>query len=127
MITKPINSFTSNSKFDWLKVYFTDKTALQFEIDGEVVGYLAWRLEQNNKVFHISKIEVCPTLHGKGYGKQLTQEVERLAKLLGCNFIDCWCENEVKLFYEKQGFKETGYEDFVNDKQIYKLIKKVDS
>ena len=51
MITKPINSFTSNSKFDWLKVYFTDKTALQFEIDGEIIGYLAWRLEQNNKVF----------------------------------------------------------------------------
>lgn len=125
MITKPIDSFIPDGKFDWLKVYFTDKTALQFETEEGVIGYLAWRLEQNNKVFHISKIEICPIFQDKGYGKQLIQEIEKLAKLLGCNFIDCWCENEVKLFYEKQGFKETGYEDFVNNKQIYKLIKKV--
>lgn len=127
MIVKPLDSFdfSSNYKFDWLKVFYTDKTALQFEIDGKVIGYLAWRLEQNGKVFHISKVEVCPHLHGQGYGKLLIEEIEKFAKLLGCNFIDCWCEDEVKPFYEKQGFRDTWYEDFVNNKQIYKLIKKV--
>lgn len=129
MTIKPFTDYVSSSdyKFDWLKVFYTDKTAIQFELNNEVVGYLAWRLEQNNKVFHISKIEVCPHLHGQGYGKLLIEEIEKFAKLLGCTFIDCWCEEEVKSFYEKQGFRDTWYEDFVNGKQIYKLIKKVGS
>ena len=131
MFVKPLSSIvyspslTTQYKFDWVKVFYTDKTALQFELNEEIVGYLAWRLEQNSKVFHISKVEVLPHLHGQGYGKLLIEQIEKFAISLGCNFVDCWCEEEVKLFYEKQGFKDTGYEDFVNDKKIYKLVKKV--
>jgi ribosomal protein S18 acetylase RimI-like enzyme len=78
----------------------------------------------------ISKVMVDPTLHGKGYGKQIMKSLEEKAKELGYTHIllDSWDSNFS--FYEKCGYEKVGkIPDFVLSQgkyhDLYYFAKKI--
>lgn len=51
------------------------------EVNGKIVGFLAWRIRSNN-VGWVSRSATLPEYYRKGIGRALNQEVERQAKEL---------------------------------------------
>lgn len=84
-------------------------------LDGEDIGYIFARVvdRPENPYTHawhyvyIDQISVKPAYQKMGCGKQLIQEVVRLAEEIGADWIalDTWAFNEGAIaFFEKQGF-----------------------
>jgi ribosomal protein S18 acetylase RimI-like enzyme len=84
-------------------------------LDGEDIGYIFARVEDRpeNPYTHawhyvyIDQISVKPAYQKMGCGKRLIEEVVRLAKEVGADWIalDTWAFNEGAIsFFKKQGF-----------------------
>ena len=80
-------------------------------LDSKPIGMITLLIEQklihNGKcVGHIEDVVVDKQYNGKGIGKQMIQYVSDLAKNKNCYKIILNCNDEIKVFYEKNGFVE---------------------
>jgi ribosomal protein S18 acetylase RimI-like enzyme len=79
------------------------------EIDGEVVGYITTRLDQESKIGWIPNLSVLPVHQGRGLGRQLMQAALAHLRAAGmeCAKIEALVQNEVGTrFYPDMGFEE---------------------
>jgi|TARA_B110000438_G_scaffold202339_1_gene193922 glucosamine-phosphate N-acetyltransferase len=80
------------------------------EINGKIVGSTTLLIEpkfihQGGIVGHIEDVVVSKKFQGLEIGKKIIEYVLELAKNQGCYKTILDCSDEVKLFYEKIGFK----------------------
>ena len=78
--------------------------------DGQIVGSITLLIEpkfihQGGLVGHIEDVVVRSELQGKGIGEQLVNAALEYAKNHGCYKTILDCDDNVKSFYEKIGFK----------------------
>ena len=78
--------------------------------DGQIVGSITLLIEpkfihQGGLVGHIEDVVVRSELQGKGIGEQLVNATLEYAKNHGCYKTILDCDDNVKPFYEKIGFK----------------------
>lgn len=82
-------------------------TFLLAKDDDDVLGYLSYELnEQNLGKLKIHKFYLLPQAQGKGVGKKLLEEAEKIALANGCSIVTLavYKKNEARGFYLKQGF-----------------------
>jgi len=80
------------------------------ELDSRIVGSITLLIEpkfihQGGLVGHIEDVVVRSELQGKGIGQQLVNAALEYAKNHGCYKTILDCDDNVKPFYEKIGFK----------------------
>ena len=80
------------------------------DLDGQIVGSITLLIEpkfihQGGLVGHIEDVVVRSELQGKGIGEQLVNAALEYAKNHGCYKTILDCDDKVKPFYEKIGFK----------------------
>ena len=80
------------------------------DLDGQIVGSITLLIEpkfihQGGLVGHIEDVVVRSELQGKGIGEQLVNAALEHAKNHGCYKTILDCDDNVKPFYEKIGFK----------------------
>jgi len=80
------------------------------ELDGQIVGSITLLIEpkfihQGGLVGHIEDVVVRSELQSKGIGEQLVNAALEYAKNHGCYKTILDCDDNVKPFYEKIGFK----------------------
>ena len=80
------------------------------DLDGQIVGSITLLIEpkfihQGGLVGHIEDVVVRSELQGKGIGEQLVNAALEYAKNHGCYKTILDCDDNVKPFYEKIGFK----------------------
>jgi GNAT superfamily N-acetyltransferase len=51
-------------------------------VDGEAVGYLAWRHEPESRALKLAKLYLEPALHGRGLGARMLARTDELARSL---------------------------------------------
>jgi ribosomal protein S18 acetylase RimI-like enzyme len=97
-----------------------------------VLGFASYEHHyQKNKVTHLHKLYVLPNVQGKGAGKQLLDEVERLAQEQQQKSVSLNVNkfNNAYAFYLKNGYEKIGeidipigdgflMEDFVMEKKL---------
>lgn len=81
------------------------------EKDGIIVGSTTLIIEQKfihdgGKVGHIEDVVVLESLHGLGIGEEIVRFVLKYAKSKGCYKTILDCDDKVRPFYEKIGFKK---------------------
>ena len=89
------------------------------------IGFASFSAHQENpRIFHLNKIYVHPSKHGKSFGKQILNHVISEIKLLGATSLQLNVNrnNAALHFYKKQGFSILREEDidigkgfFMND------------
>jgi glucosamine-phosphate N-acetyltransferase len=80
------------------------------DLDGQIVGSITLLIEpkfihQGGLVGHIEDVVVRTELQSKGIGEQLVNAALEYAKNHGCYKTILDCDDNVKPFYEKIGFK----------------------
>ncbi len=80
------------------------------DLDGQIVGSITLLIEpkfihQGGLVGHIEDVVVRSELQGKGIGENLVYAALEYAKNHGCYKTILDCDDNVKPFYEKIGFK----------------------
>lgn len=72
----------------------------------KILGFISYILREDNRIC-IPKIYVKPDTHGKGIGKLLLQEVEKIAQKNKLDFIELNVnrKNPAMYFYKKIGFE----------------------
>ncbi len=80
------------------------------DLEGQIVGSITLLIEpkfihQGGLVGHIEDVVVRSELQGKGIGEQLVNAALEYAKNHGCYKTILDCDDNVKSFYEKIGFK----------------------
>jgi len=80
------------------------------DLEGQIVGSITLLIEpkfihQGGLVGHIEDVVVRSELQGKGIGEQLVKAALEHAKNHGCYKTILDCDDNVKSFYEKIGFK----------------------
>ena len=80
------------------------------ELDGQIVGSITLLIEpkfihQGGLVGHIEDVVVRSELQSKGIGEQLVNAALEYAKNHGCYKTILDCDDNIKPFYEKIGFK----------------------
>jgi len=80
------------------------------DLDGQIVGSITLLIEpkfihQGGLVGHIEDVVVRSELQGKGIGENLVNAALEYAKNHGCYKTILDCDDNVKPFYEKIGFK----------------------
>jgi ribosomal protein S18 acetylase RimI-like enzyme len=73
----------------------------------EAVGYIAYRFEALNATVLISKLYLLPSLHGKGIGRRMLQQVKDDAVSRGAKMVHLFVnKNNLKAIaaYERFGF-----------------------
>ncbi len=80
------------------------------DLDGQIVGSITLLIEpkfihQGGLVGHIEDVVVRSELQGKGIGEQLVNAALEYAKNHGCYKTILDCDDNIKPFYEKIGFK----------------------
>jgi len=80
------------------------------DLEGQIVGSITLLIEpkfihQGGQVGHIEDVVVRSELQSKGIGEQLVNAALEYAKNHGCYKTILDCDDNVKPFYEKIGFK----------------------
>ncbi len=80
------------------------------DLEGQIVGSITLLIEpkfihQGGLVGHIEDVVVRSELQGKGIGEQLVNAALEYAKNHGCYKTILDCDDNIKPFYEKIGFK----------------------
>lgn len=89
------------------------QTYLLLTVDEQPIGFAAFSpREENPDVFKLHKLYCLVETKGKGYGKQLIEEVERRVLAHGKHILELNVNrhNPAKSFYEKMGY-EVAYEE----------------
>lgn len=93
---------------------FTDQTVFLLAYDDQktAVGFAAFELKENQLV-KLHKIYFLPDQQGRGYGRQLLEEVFRQALQRGGHFLELNVNrsNSARQFYERLGFEFSREED----------------
>lgn len=92
-----------------------DYTIVVAEIDGKVVGSTTLLIEQKfihqgGLVGHIEDVVVDKNFQGQKIGEKIMRYLLEIAKNQGCYKTILDCTDDVKLFYEKLGFKQVANE-----------------
>lgn len=106
----------------------TNATFLIAEEEGRAIGYA--KLREGKKVecldgreaIEIQRIYLLEKLKGKGYGRQLIAECEKIAKAkgYGMTWLGVWDKNlDAISFYEKAGYERIGETDFSDGKNSF--------
>lgn len=95
---------------DDLKHMVPSDNILVIEKDGKIVGYIAYEIrEKHAKTMWVDQLVISEDCRGKGYGKELMNKIDEIAKEENCERIEleCWAFNENALgMYEHLGFGE---------------------
>ena len=97
------NLFISNNSSNGIVGLYEDK----------VVAYGAIVIEnkiRRESAGHIEDIVVDKNMRGKNVGIDLIKELVKIAKEKGCYRVTLFCDKPLLNFYEKNGFKISGYE-----------------
>ena len=81
-------------------------TFLMYLENDKILGFISY-IRQENNIINIPKIYVKPEAHGKGIGKLLLQEVEKIAQKNKVGFLELNVnrKNPAMYFYKKLGFE----------------------
>lgn len=84
---------------------------LIIEVDNKIIGYVSYQFKEknNNKSLWIDELVIDDKFQGKGYGKNILNELESIAKNKDCSSVElcCWTFNENALgMYKHIGFNE---------------------
>lgn len=83
---------------------------LVIEDDGKIVGYIVYEIrDKHAKTLWVDQLVVSKESRGKGYGKELMNKIDEIAKSEDCVRVEleCWSFNENALgMYEHLGFGE---------------------
>ena len=95
----------------WI-ILHSDTSVVAIE-DGRVVGYCLSALERKGNTVrgHILSIAVLPEYRGRGIGKRMMSEVERILKEKGAEYVYLEVEEDnlvARRLYESLGYKEAG-------------------
>ena len=95
----------------WI-ILHSDTSVVAIE-DGRVVGYCLSALERKGNTIrgHILSIAVLPEYRGRGIGKRMMSEVERILKEKGAEYVYLEVEEDnlvARRLYESLGYKEAG-------------------
>ena len=107
---------TSNIKRERAEEVFEKITANEnhiiavAELDGKIVGATTLFIEpkfihEGGLVGHIEDVVVDRNYQGKKIGEKIVKYLLKIAKDKGCYKTILDCNDDVKLFYEKMGFK----------------------
>ena len=106
-----------NSAKDILKKIILDKnhTIHVAELDGKIIGSTTLLIEQKfihegGCVGHIEDVVVRKEFEGQGIGMKLVMSLLDIAKQRKCYKTILNCENNLKPFYERIGFKQKSNE-----------------
>lgn len=85
------------------------------ELDGKIVGSTTLLIEtkfihNGGLVGHIEDVVVDGKYHGKKIGQKIMKYLLNIAEKRGCYKTILDCTDDVKIFYEKLGFKHTANE-----------------
>lgn len=93
-------------------IYETGWIVKGIEVDGKVIGFTMYGLDEDTKNYWICRLMIDYTTQGKGYGKEAVQLViDELKQVEDCEMIYLSTEpdNEVAIkLYESFGFQKTG-------------------
>lgn len=90
------------------QIYHKSHRYLLVKDGGEFIGYISYELNyENSGKTKVQKIYVLPRYHGKGVGKLLIDEVEKIAKAnSSCYLLLNMNKNNTAVhFYKKMGFR----------------------
>ncbi|MGI4872352.1 MAG: GNAT family N-acetyltransferase [Janthinobacterium lividum] len=81
-------------------------------VDGQASGFASYS-EKPDKVYHLNKIYVLPSLQGQGLGQQLLHAVVEAVRQAGGTLLELNVNrhNPALAFYERQGFVQHREED----------------
>lgn len=78
--------------------------------DSSIKGYITYHIkDKHDKILWVDQLIIDESCRGKGYGKKLMDEVEKIAKEENCKRLglDCWTFNNNTIdMYKHIGFKE---------------------
>lgn len=74
--------------------------------DEQTLGFVSYYIREDN-ILPIPKLYVKPETHGKGIGRMLLEEVEKIALKNNIDFLELNVnrKNTAMYFYKKQGFE----------------------
>lgn len=112
--TSNIDKNKANTIFDKINSN-QDHIVVVAELDGVVVGAATLLIEQKfihdgGIVGHVEDVVVDKKFQGQNIGGSIIKYLLKYAKNQGCYKTILDCTDEVKLFYEKIGFKNVGNE-----------------
>jgi len=112
--TSNIDKNKANTIFDKINSN-QDHIVVVAELDGVVVGAATLLIEQKfihdgGIVGHVEDVVVDKKFQGQKIGGSIIKYLLKYAKNQGCYKTILDCTDEVKLFYEKIGFKNVGNE-----------------
>jgi len=100
------------------------------EVDGQIIG-TATGLEEHESL-HVCSVAVHPDYQGGGVARQLMEELEALARSLGCHKLflqTAWAMIEAMALYESLGYQREGYqprhfygEDFISYGKVLEVL-----
>ncbi|MCL5680545.1 MAG: GNAT family N-acetyltransferase [Candidatus Thermoplasmatota archaeon] len=95
--------------FVTLKYMVTEANSVTivFDLKGRILGYATVYFRKNSRVAHLESIAVDPSLQGKGVGKLLLDEIEKISVLNDCNriILETFEMNKSALsLYQKSGY-----------------------
>lgn len=72
----------------------------------QTLGFISYYIREDN-ILYIPKLYVRPETHGKGIGRLLLEEVEKIARKNKIDFLELNVnrKNTAMYFYKKQGFE----------------------
>lgn len=101
-----------------------DVDVLVFIYDGRIAGTVCLDV-MNGKILHVRSMGVRPGFQGKGIGKKILYEIDRIAKEKECDTISLECYDpliKAIRLYEKFGFRRTGKEIDYHGITVFEMI-----
>ncbi len=131
-----VNSFTESFP-EWTeesaKSYLEQACVLNKDLsymvteNGKCLGAIFCKLgpDKKGKSIIIEALQVVKNFRNKGVGKKLLEKVSEEAKLIGADSVSMLAQQDTNSFawYQKVGFKETGWVELSIDIDDFKLPK----
>ena len=92
-----------------------------FDDDDEFISTFA--IDTENFAPYISHIFVNPNLRKRGFGKKTLKYAEKYISKLGFDSSNLWCNEELIIFYKKQGYNVDSPLRVSESKTVWKMIK----
>ncbi len=101
--------------YDYLTLKYmvteANSVTVVFEIDKKVIAYATVYFRKNSSIAHLESIAVHPSMQGKGIGRILLEEIEKISQNNGCKtmILETFERNIAALkLYKNSGYNVKG-------------------
>jgi GNAT superfamily N-acetyltransferase len=103
---------------------FTDKNNIFFVLFDDENDFIStFAIDTENFAPYISHIFVNPNLRNKGFGTKTLKYAEKYIKKLGFESSGLWCNEELIIFYKKNGYNVDSPLRISESKTVWKMVK----